>query len=194
MNTIIKNKILTILFLLFIIIVSCKREKTHPGYTYFPDMTYSRAYETYSENPNFVDNKTLREPVEGTIPRGYQPFLYEKTENDLIRAGLELSNPLTHSEENIERGRIIYEKFCFQCHGEKGDGLGNLYTSNRYPYPPASLINEKMLTKPDGEMFHQITLGWGIMGAHGLLIEPDDRWKVIIYIRNNLQKQDLAQN
>jgi hypothetical protein len=31
-------------------------------------------------------------------------------------------------------------------------------------------------------------VGYGIMGAHGSMIEPDDRWRIILHIRENLQK------
>ncbi len=176
------------LLLLVVAFSSCNSKKTDPGYTYFPDMAYSRAYETYSENTNFADNKTLREPVEGTIPRGYTPFPYEKTEEDMARAGKELVNPYEPTAEILERGALIYQRNCKQCHGEKGDGQGHLYTSKRYPYPPASLINEKMVAKPQGEMFHQVTLGYGIMGAQGPILRPEDRWKVVLYVKNELQK------
>ncbi|KKK64145.1 hypothetical protein LCGC14_2987160, partial [marine sediment metagenome] len=60
------------------ILSSCKKNPNHPGYVYLPDMDVSRAYETYSENPVFEDGKTLREPVEGTIPRGHTPYPYVK--------------------------------------------------------------------------------------------------------------------
>ncbi len=171
-------------------IAACDRDNNHPGYTYFPDMAYSRAYETYTENSNFDDNKTLRVPVEGTIPREIIPFQYENTDEDMVRAGTELISPLEAGAENLSRGKEIYEKFCLQCHGITGDGKGYLFTGGRYPYPPASLINDKMQDKPDGEIYHQITLGWGIMGAHGPLLRPRDRWKVIIYIREELQNKN----
>jgi cytochrome c len=150
--------------------------------------TYSRAYETYSENPIYKDNMTLRTPADGTIPRGYEPFPYEKTEEDMILAGKELVNPIEITEENLERGALVYQRNCKQCHGEKGDGQGHLYTSKRYPYPPASLINDKMKAKPLGEMFHQVTVGYGIMGAQGPILRQEDRWKVVLYVRNVLQK------
>ncbi len=44
-----------------------------------------------------------------------------------------------------------------------------------------------LVEKPDGEMYHSITVGYGIMGAHGSQIRQEDRWKVILYIRDNLQ-------
>ena len=38
-----------------------------------PDMAYSRAYETYSENDIFPDKQTNRTPVAGTISRDQLP-------------------------------------------------------------------------------------------------------------------------
>lgn len=187
-----KNKFLrTGFYTLFILIgFSCNQKPTSPGYIYVPDMTYSRAFETYSENPNFDNSMTLRIPADGVIPRGYMPFPYEKTEEDMIRAGEELSNPFEPSQENLERGALIFERNCKMCHGIKGDGQGHLYTSKRYTYPPASLVTDKMKAKPQGEMFHQITLGYGIMGAQSAILRPQDRWKVVLYVRNVLQKQE----
>lgn len=184
----VKIKYFGMLALIVVSLLSCNRKKTSPGYVYFPDMTYSRAYETYSENPNFDDNMSLRKPAEGTIPRGYMPFPYEKTEEDMILAGKELTNPFEPTPENLERGALIFKRNCKQCHGELGNGQGHLFTSKRYPYPPASLINEKMIAKPMGEMFHQVTLGFGIMGPQKEILRTEDRWKVILYVKNELQK------
>ncbi len=192
MNRMISDKALLLTLAILFLISACDKSRHDPGYVYFPDMAYSRAYETYTENPVFADNQTLRTPVEGTIPRGYTPFPYEKTDEDMIRAGKELTNPMEYTEANLARGKVIFEKFCMQCHGELGNGKGHLYTSGRYPYPPASLINEKMQKKPDGEIYHQFTLGWGIMGAQGLLLRPEDRWKVILYIRKELQHKNIS--
>ena len=78
---------------------SCDRDNNSPGYTYFPDMTYSTAYESFSENPNFENNTTLREPVEGTVPRGYFPLPYTKDLEDREKAGRELTNPFEFDTE-----------------------------------------------------------------------------------------------
>jgi hypothetical protein len=40
----------------------------------------------------------------------------------------------------------------------------------------------------DGEIYHTITVGYGIMGAHGGIVRPEDRWKIILHVRENLQK------
>jgi mono/diheme cytochrome c family protein len=182
-----KLKYFTGFFILVVFLYSCDKNRNHPGYIYSPDMTYSTAYETYSENPNFDDGMTMRTPVEGTIPRGFVPFQYDRNDTDMVRAGKELRNPLTYSDENVQAGKIIYDRYCLLCHGQSGDGQGPIFVSGLYPFPPASLINDKMKNKPDGEMYHQITLGWGIMGEYGTLTRPEDRWKVIGYIRKELQ-------
>lgn len=169
-------------------VLSCDRTRSSTGWDYMPDMYYSNAYESYTPNPNFEDALTMRTPVEGTVPREMIPFAWEKTEEDLLAAGEALVNPLENTEENLLRGQEAYEIFCISCHGPKGDGQGYLYTSERYPYPPANLISEDIVAHKDGEYYHAITVGYGIMGAHGSMIRPEDRWKIILHIRNNLQK------
>ena len=84
----------------------------------------------------------------------------------------------------------MYGAFCANCHGEKGDGKGHLFTSGVYKYPVRTLVSEEMKQRPDGEIYHSITLGFGVMGAHGFMIRPEDRWKAILYIRKNLQTQN----
>jgi len=153
-----------------------------------PDMYYSNAYESYTPNPNFNDSMTMRVPVKGTVPIGMVPFTWEKTDEDRVAAGNALVNPLEVNEDNLAGGKAAYEIFCIDCHGEKGDGKGYLFTSQRYPYPPADLTSDKVKALKDGEIYHVATVGFGIMGAHGAMIGPDERWKIILYIRENLQK------
>jgi mono/diheme cytochrome c family protein len=83
----------------------------------------------------------------------------------------------------------MYERVCIICHGPNGDGQGQMYTSELYPFPPASLVNKKVNELPDGQIFHTITYGYGVMGAHANIVRPDDRWKIVLYIRKELQTQ-----
>jgi len=175
-------------FIILLALVSCDRTRTSTGWDYMPDMYYSNAYESYTPNPNFGDNMTMRTPVEGTVSRGMVPFEWEKTDEDRIAAGEALTNPLEESSNNLARGLEAYDIFCKSCHGPEGDGQGHLFTSQRYPYPPASLINEQARALKDGEIYHSITVGYGIMGAHGAMIVPEDRWSIILHIRKTLQK------
>lgn len=167
---------------------SCDRNRNTTGWQYFDDMVSSPAYETYTHNSNFSDGKTMQPPVEGTIPRGYMKYQYAKNDSDRVKAGLVMHNPLAPTSLNLERGKKVYTVYCSSCHGDQGNGQGRLFTSKKYPYPPANLLSDKMRNVPDGEIYHVITVGWGIMAEHGSMIRPDDRWKAVLYIRNELQK------
>ena len=181
-------KISSLLIISIVVLSSCYRDNNHPGYVYLPDMDESRAYDTYSENSNYADGKTMQAPVEGTIARGEIPYPYKKDDADLLEAGKTIHNPLNYSHENLERGELLYERFCMNCHGLNGDGKGYLFTSNKFPFPPGDLTAEKAINRPDGEIYHIMTVGFGIMGAHGPQINQEDRWKIVMYIRNDLQQ------
>ena len=101
---------------------SCGAEGDHPGFEYMPNMYRSASYETYSENPVFENGITAQSTVEGTIPRGFTPFEYNNTLEDFLRAGKELSNPLSLDAKTLAEGKELYGIFCTHCHGAKGDG------------------------------------------------------------------------
>ena len=173
--------------LTFALLTSCDYNRRTTGWQYFDDMVTSPAYESYTSNPNFADGKTMQPPVPGTIPRGIIPYVYQKTDEDRALAAATLVNELKPSKENLERGEKMYDIYCMQCHGEKGNGQGRLYVSKKYTYPPASLLSEKMMANPEADIYHVITVGFGIMGEHGSMIKPDDRWKIAMYVKEVLQ-------
>jgi mono/diheme cytochrome c family protein len=166
---------------------SCNHDRNQPGYAYMPDMYYSEPYDAYTANPVFRDSLTMQAPVKGTIARGHYPeYPYKaKSAEDQKKAGLELVNPIPVSTEALAKGKEQYTIFCINCHGALGDGKGYLYTSKRFPAQPTSLIGDIVKNKPDGEIYHVITLGSlsGLMGAHGSQIAPENRWKIILYVR-----------
>jgi len=185
-----QKKVLNRILLLFVVanLFACNRDRNNPGWDYFPDMFYSTAYETYSKNPNFEDGMTMRTPVPGTIPRDFTPFEYSNDPESRIKAGKELLNPFILTPDALSRGKKVYTTFCLGCHGNSGAGDGRLFTSGLYTLKPLSLVGENAAKLRDGEIYHTITLGIRSMGAHGSQIRPDDRWMLVLYIRN-LQEQ-----
>lgn len=173
----------SILILSVLVTGSCDSKRNMRGYDFIPDMVYSRAYETFAENPNFRDSSTMRVPVEGTVPRGFIPFRYTNDPESRIKAGKELVNTFLPTGEVIDRGKLIFTTICIHCHGKGGAGDGFLFTSGLYPLQPKSLSGDAARKLRDGEIFHTITLGIRSMGAHGSQIKPDDRWKLVLYIR-----------
>lgn len=165
------------------IVTGCKRHRNDPGRDYFPDMFLSTAYETYSDNPVFDDKKTMRTPVQGSIPRNYMPFEYGPDIDSRTKAGEELINPLKGNDQTIEEGKRQYDIFCAVCHGFTGVGDGRIFTLGLYPMKPRPLAGTGARPLKDGEIYHTITLGFGSMGPYGSQVRPDDRWKIITYIR-----------
>lgn len=179
-----------IVFLLISILYSCDRKRNNPGWDYFNDMAYSASYQTYSQNPNFPDKMTMRIRVEGTVPRDFTPFEYTTDPESRIKAGVDLSNPFKPDSDVLERGEKVYTIFCNGCHGIKGLGDGRLFTSGLYPMKPRNISRLNAFRLKDGQIYHSITLGFGSMGAHGSQILPDDRWKLVLYVRK-LQENAL---
>lgn len=176
------------LIVALVVLSACDENRNEPGYSYFNDMEASQAYETYSVNPNYADGKTMLGPVEGTVAIHEHAFGFVKTPEDELKAA-SLENPLADQYDQ-ERAKEVYGQYCVICHGEKGDGQGFLFTSKKYPYPPANYHLERALNKTDGQLFHNIRAGFGVMGAHGPQLTVDDTWQLVNYIRE-LQAQGI---
>lgn len=170
---------------------SCDRTRNDKGYEYFPDMVHSLTYETYAVNPAMADSHAMRLPAENTISREMIPYAYPATIEGRAQAAAELLNPLEATPDNLARGKEMFTVFCQNCHGESGNGDGYLFTSGRFSIKPASLLSEKMLAAPDGDIFHVITAGFNVMGPHGHMIRPADRWKIAMYVKNELQNKTV---
>ena len=171
----------------------CNHDRNDPGRAYFGnlDMYYSEAYDAYSPNPVLTDSMTLQHPPEGTIARGQDLYQFKAgSMDDQIRAGKELINPVKPTPTAVAKGKEQYQIFCMDCHGEKGDGKGYLYTSGLFPAQPRPLNGDYVQSKPDGEIFHVITMGSvsRLMGPHGAQIRPENRWKIVLYIRTLAEK------
>jgi len=188
------KKYIILLFVGLGFLTSCNhnQEKTSWDYMGDFDMYYSKAYESYSPDKYFKDGMTLQKPVEGTVSREFVPYPFKDKLADKTKAGQLLKNPFTATKENLERGKMKYDVYCAICHGEKGKGDGHLTKlvkngKKLYAMPPANLTAGYIHAKPDGEIYHVITMGSAIMGAHGSQIKSDDRWKIVLYIKNNLK-------
>ncbi|MFN7132978.1 MAG: c-type cytochrome, partial [Myxococcales bacterium] len=138
-------------------------------------------YDAFAPNPVTRDGKTLMPPPKGSIARGQQVLHYGPGPDEAARAGRELSNPVPRSEAALARGGDVYASMCSHCHGPGGLGDGKVIPA--FPTPP-SLLAEHAKALPDGHLFHVISRGQGVMPAHAAQVQPEDRWKVIHYLRS----------
>jgi mono/diheme cytochrome c family protein len=161
-----------------------QRDLSQPNYESMIEgqMARTPAYTSFAPNPNFPDGMTLRQPPEGTIIRGQQPLHYQASLEDAIRAGQKLKNPFAATDERAQlRGSVVFANFCQLCHGTFGLGAGPV-TIGGFP-PPPSLMSDRSLQMPDGQMFHILTYGQGNMPSIAAQLSPEDRWCAILYVR-----------
>ncbi len=138
----------------------------------------------------FADGFGMRNPVEGTIPRGYLPYPYKGQPE---AAGVNLINPLPVTKQILDIGQKKFDIYCSPCHGFNGEGDSRL--RGQFPNPP-SLHSEKVRTWSDGRIFHVITDGQNIMPSYSSQLNTDEKWAVVHYIRTlqralNAKESDL---
>jgi len=183
---------LFILILFGLTLSSCVQDKNNPGYAYMGvhDMYFTKFYKAYSANPILPNGQTDQPAPEGSVARGQAFFPYHPTNIgqkvvDQTKAGLELKNPVVPNSTNLAEGKQQYDIFCIDCHGVGGKGDGHLYTAKLFPAKPRDLTSSYVQNMPDGSIFFIITEGSmsGLMGPHGVQITPNNRWRIVNYLR-----------
>ena len=186
------NKVLTtIVFIVAVIFFSACGGDSSPGYEYMPNMYRSPSIETYGEHT--IENFD-GVPVEGTISRGnLLTFHYDNTLEGYLAAGNSAVNPLDNNEKNRADGKALYAMFCEHCHGATGTGDG---TMTHAIYSAVPHYNDGRLKRrcglpmcdlKAGHIFHAITYGLNAMGPHATQINEEERWKITLYVQEELQ-------
>ncbi len=162
---------------LSLFMASCSNNKK-PNYQYFPNMYESVGYETYAESNAFPGGRVSQLPPVGTIKRGYVPYSYPNTNEGYEAAKANLKSPLDSTSVDTEKAKELYNIYCAICHGEKGNGKGNL------------VVREKILGVPNykdrvinqGSVFHVLTYGINSMGSYANQLDTNERWLVAAYV------------
>jgi mono/diheme cytochrome c family protein len=114
--------------------------------------------------------------------------------------------PFEITARDLAVGGQRFTQFCAMCHGPLGDGKGKIW--ERGYLRPTSFHTEAgdatefgqvpygfsrgfwkwdvripMRDVPVGYFFEVITKGYGAMGSYAAQIKPEDRWRIIAYVR-----------
>ncbi len=153
-------------------------DKAKPNYQFFPNMYEAVSYETYSEHNVFKGGVEAQLPAKGSIKRGFVPYEIPNTPEGYAYAKANLKSPLDSLSLNPEKGKELYTIYCAICHGEKGDGKGNLVVKEKFLGVP----NYKDREITEGSVFHVITYGLNSMGSHANQLSQQERWQVTDYV------------
>lgn len=156
---------------------ACFNDKA-PNYQYMPNMYESVAYEPYAESDAFANGKEGQLPAKGSIPRGFTPYEYANTTEGYEAAKATLTSPLAAEEVDLERAEQLFTVYCAICHGDKGDGKGNLVKREKFLGVPS--YKDRVIT--EGSVFHVVTYGLNAMGSHANQLSQEERWQVTHYV------------
>lgn len=175
--------------------------KGSPGRAYMPDMTYSVAYETYTDAEGRLKNSGAEntpsynfKPVAGTVARGdLAAYPFANDSAGYVNSAT-VQNPIAPETVDLKNAERLYLINCGICHGAKLDGNGPLYNDGNGPYTaaPKNLMGADMKALAEGTMFHSITYGKGQMGSYASQLTTLQRWEVITFIKSRQSSGSAA--
>ena len=134
-----------------------------------------------TESKFFSDGQSSRQPPAHSIA-------YEDLRIDtLLFAGrnpdgtLATQMPWPVNDRVLARGRVQFMAICANCHGADGYGQG-IVVRRGFPSPP-SYHDERLRNAPVGHLYDVITNGYGAMYPYKSIVDVNDRWAIVAYIR-----------
>ena len=92
-------------------------------------------------------------------------------------------NPVKPTAESIAQGKKYYGYDCAMCHGNNGDGKGEVAIAEKLTIIDFS-DTATMKNETDGEMFYMIKNGHGHMPPEHIRLSPNELWNIVNYIRS----------
>ena len=144
----------------------------------------------FRRGPEYADPARITALVGNstTNPLAALPFLLDPGAADYVDVC-----PITIDKMALQRGRDRFNIYCAICHDTLGTGNGKI-VERGYLQPPNYHTDyargferrgQKLLLReaPIGYFYEVITRGFGGMPDYASQIPPDDRWKIVAYVR-----------
>jgi mono/diheme cytochrome c family protein len=144
------------------------------------DMHDNPRTEPLEESRVFADRSASRTLVAGTVPRGHL------NEDEFLHTGKMFGQPVAEfpfaiTRKDLDRGQERFNIYCSPCHSRLGDGRG-MVVLRGHRQPPSFHI-DRLRQAPPGYVFDVITNGFGAMPDYRAQITPEDRWRVVAYLK-----------
>lgn len=185
----------------------CRGDRSDkPPRQFFPDMDDSPKWKPQAQTDFYVDGRTMRPPVRGTVPFGQWPMVGERAGLDEVmadegfltgRIGVgEAAKPIAMMPASIQvtpellaRGAERYNIYCSACHGYTGTGGKEGTVGRSFSVAPANLHDPKYMDRnglngSDGHIYWVIMNGWNNnMPPYKHSIKPMDGWAIVAHVR-----------
>ena len=179
-------------------------KSSRPPIEIFPDMDRQPKVKAQTASGFFADGRSARLPVEGTVPLGYAMPMHKLVDGSVGEATGPYKQIIFSSSPNyfdtgkigenwgtgipfevdsaiMRRGQERFGIYCAVCHGATGAGNG---VAQKFGLNTVqSLLQERIRTMSDGEIFNTVSHGKNTMMAYGDRIQVIDRWAIIAYLR-----------
>ena len=137
-------------------------------------------YDPLEASTIFRNGASAQPLVEGTVARG------DLRQDELLATGKVNGQPANEfpfaiTRADLDRGEERFNIYCAPCHGRTGEGNG-MVVQRGYRQPP-SYHADRMRELPAGYFVDVMTNGFGAMPDYRAQITPEDRWRIVAYIR-----------
>jgi len=133
----------------------------------------------YRESGVFEDERAMRVPPPGTVPREYMGRSRRvRTGGDTVETSAGI--PVALTREFVEEGHRSFDIYCATCHGVRGDGASPVARKMGLRAPPSLL---ELPAYADGHYFNVVGQGFGLMPGYAEKLTPEQRWAVVAYVR-----------
>ena len=122
--------------------------------------------------PLLANAELTEEELEATSKLGTPPLTTSKK-----------TNPIPKTKKSVARGKKLYLTNCAKCHGLRGNGYGTAAHAIM-TWPRQLFAWNKTDSATDGYLFQFITYGSTDMPPWGLILNEDERWNLINYIKS----------
>ena len=165
----------------FLVLASNCADPSRPNYQYMPNMYEPVGYETYQQVGFLPSGSEALTPPENTIGRGWLPYEFanDLEGKELARAQQSPLDSLSR-EENLAKGKEMYDVYCAICHGAKGAGQGHLVKREKILGVPSYADAARNISV--GSTYHTIYYGLNSMGSYAGQMNYEERWQVSEYV------------
>lgn len=108
-------------------------------------------------------------------------FSFQETKWEAPADAQKLMNPLPGNVNDIQSGKVTYNKLCWSCHGTNGKGNGP--AANNLKRKPADFTSFDFKKQNGGAVYYKISEGRGEMASYKNMLSSKQRWQLVLFLQ-----------